>query len=50
MKPSYRVVHKEYVPKDHVSRLQIGPRLPVKVDPLDSNNIVIEWDKQVERL
>ncbi|MFN2524802.1 MAG: hypothetical protein ABR505_00835 [Actinomycetota bacterium] len=43
--PLYALVHKEYVPLHYMGRLQIGARLPIKVDPLDSNNIVIEWDK-----
>lgn len=42
--PIYPLVHKEYVPLHYLGRLQIGARLPVKVDPLDSNHIVIEWD------
>lgn len=43
--PIYPLVHKEYIPLHYLGRLQIGARLPVKVDPLDSNHIVIEWDK-----
>lgn len=45
--PLFAVVHKEYVPIQYLGRLQVGARLPVKVDPLDSNNLVIEWDRQV---
>lgn len=41
----YAVVHKEYIPLQYIGRLQIGARLPIKVDPLDSNNLVIEWDR-----
>lgn len=44
--PLFAVVHKEYVPLQYMERLQIGARLPVKVDPLDSNNLVIEWDRE----
>jgi hypothetical protein len=46
--PLFPVVHKEFVPLQYQGRLQIGARLPVKVDPLDSNNLVIEWDRKVE--
>lgn len=46
--PLYAMVHKEYVPAQHTGRLQEGARLPVKVDPLDSNSLVIEWDRQIE--
>lgn len=43
--PLFPVVHKEYVPQFLLKRVQVGARLPVKVDPLDSSNIVIEWDR-----
>ncbi|MBA2725721.1 MAG: hypothetical protein H0U53_07010 [Actinobacteria bacterium] len=44
--PLFAVVHKEYVPQHYLGRLQVGARLPVKIDPLDSNNLVIEWDRR----
>ena len=43
--PIFPLVHREYVPRFHLSRVQVGARLPVRIDPLDSSNIVIEWDK-----
>lgn len=43
--PVFPVVHREYVPHFLLSRIQVGARLPVKVDPLDSNNIAIEWNR-----
>lgn len=41
--PLFPIVHKEYVPQFYLGRVQVGARLPIRVDPLDSNNIVIEW-------
>jgi hypothetical protein len=43
--PLFPVVHKEFIPLQYMSRIQIGARLAVKVDPLDSASLVIEWDK-----
>ena len=47
--PLYPVVHKEFIPLEYMSRIQIGARLPVKIDPLDSASLVIEWDKVLQR-
>ncbi|MFN2389358.1 MAG: hypothetical protein ABR575_07120 [Actinomycetota bacterium] len=46
--PLFPVVHKEFVPQAYMSRIQVGARLPVKIDPLDSSSLVIEWDKRLE--
>lgn len=43
--PLFPVVHKEFVPLGYLHRLQVGAQLPVRVDPLDSNSLVIEWDR-----
>ena len=43
--PIYPVVHKEFIPLGYMNRIQIGDRLPVRIDPLDSASLVIEWDK-----
>lgn len=43
--PIFPLVHKEYVPLFYLDLIQVGARLPVRVDPLDSNNIAIEWTK-----
>ncbi|HEX2032084.1 MAG TPA: hypothetical protein VHL78_11910 [Actinomycetota bacterium] len=39
----YQVTVKEYVPLIALGRLSSGMPLPVKVDPADPNNVVIEW-------
>ena len=46
--PIYPVVHKEFIPLGYMNRIQVGDRLPVKIDPLDSASLVIEWDKMLE--
>jgi hypothetical protein len=43
--PIYPVVHKEFIPLGHMNAIQVGDRLPVKIDPLDSASLVVEWDK-----
>jgi len=43
--PIYPVVHKEFIPLGYMNRIQVGERLPVKIDPLDSASLVVEWDK-----
>jgi hypothetical protein len=40
----YPVVLKEWVPMIMLGRLTSGLPLPVKVDPADPNNLVIEWE------
>lgn len=45
--PLFPVVHEEYIPQHYLGRVQVGARLPVKVDPLDSSSIVIEWHRQL---
>ena len=47
--PLYPVVHKEFIPMGYMDMIQVGRRLPVKVDPLDSASLVIEWDKLLQR-
>jgi hypothetical protein len=46
--PLFPVLHKEFIPLEYMGRIQIGTRLPVKVDPLDSTSLVIEWDRQLD--
>ena len=46
--PLFPVVHKEYVPQFYLDRVRVGARLAVRVDPLDSNNLVIDWDGAVK--
>ncbi len=48
--PLFPVLHKEYVPQFYLGRIQVGAKLPVRVDPLDSNNVVIEWAKSEQPL
>lgn len=43
MQGPYQVTVKEYVPLIALGRLSSGMPLPVKVDPADPNNVVIEW-------
>lgn len=45
--PLFPVMHKEFIPLHYMSRIQVGARLPVKVDPLDSSSLVIEWDREL---
>ncbi len=44
MHGAYQVTVKEYVPLIALGRLSGGMPLPVKVDPADQNNVVIEWE------
>ena len=46
--PLYPGVHKEFIPMGHMDMIQVGRRLPVKIDPLDSASLVIEWDKVLQ--
>jgi hypothetical protein len=46
--PIYPVVHKEFIPLGYMNRIQVGDRLPVKIDPLDSASLVVEWDKVLD--
>ena len=46
--PIYPVVHKEFIPLGYMNRIQVGDRLPVKIDPLDSASLVVEWDKMLK--
>jgi hypothetical protein len=43
----YQVVVKEWVPLIMLGRLSSGAPLPVKVDPMNPNNLVIEWDSSL---
>lgn len=44
MQGPYQVTVKEYVPLIALGRLSSGMPLPVKVDPADPNNVIIEWE------
>lgn len=41
--PGYSATRKEFVPMILLGRLSSGQPLPVKVDPLDPSNVVIDW-------
>jgi hypothetical protein len=47
MQGPYQVVVKEWVPLIMLGRLTSGIPLPVKVDPMNPNNLVIEWDSSM---
>jgi hypothetical protein len=44
MQGPYQVVMKEYVPLMLLGTLSSGQPLPVKVDPANPNNVIIEWE------
>lgn len=44
MQGPYQVVLKEYVPLMLLGTLSNGNPLPVKVDPANPNNVIIEWE------
>jgi hypothetical protein len=44
MQGPYQVVVKEYVPLMLLGTLSSGQPLPVKVDPANPNNVIIEWE------
>jgi hypothetical protein len=44
MQGPYQVVVKEWVPLMMLGRLSSGLPLPVKVDPMNPNSLVIEWE------
>ena len=44
MQGPYQVVLKEYVPLMLLGSLSSGQPLPVKVDPANPNNVIIEWE------
>lgn len=47
MQGPYQVVVKEWVPLIMLGRLTSGVPLPVKVDPANPNNLVIEWESSM---
>ena len=47
MQGPYQVVVKEWVPLIMLGRLSSGMPLPVKVDPMNPNNLVIEWESSM---
>jgi hypothetical protein len=47
MQGPYQVVVKEWVPMMMLGRLTSGLPLPVKVDPMNPNSLVIEWESSM---
>jgi hypothetical protein len=43
-RPAYQVTRKEIVPLISLGALQNGQPLPVKIDPKDDQNLIIEWE------
>jgi len=44
-RPVEQVRHAALVPQRAISRLAVGATLPVRVDPLDASQLVVEWDR-----
>jgi hypothetical protein len=38
-----RVVHRDLVPIELVDRLRAGSRVGVRIDPLDTSRLVVDW-------